>query len=76
MKKSLSEFSGVTHHPWMGHRYTQSCFGVGLLILGEAFIAENPEACNYHHFATEIVTDFGQNVPRPLLHKNCKRVTA
>ena len=69
MRTRLSEFAGVTHHPWMGHRYSQSYFGVRLLILGEAFIAKNEQACNYNDLATEIVTDYGQMYPNPFYTK-------
>ena len=60
----MCEFPGVTFHPWVGRHYgRESRFGACLLVLGEAFISENPQGCNYPELANEIVSDWGQNAP-------------
>ncbi len=60
----MCEFPGVTFHPWVGRHYgRESRFGARLLVLGEAFISENPQGCNYSDLATEIVCEWGQNAP-------------
>lgn len=59
----MREFPGVTFYPWVGKHYGQSCLGIRLLVLAEAFTSENPQECKYPSLADEIVRDWGQCAP-------------